>query len=82
MLNYDHAHGRPSRIHARKFLEALRDAGIIRSEDYVRRVVIDAEVNSALRVYVERWGDERYLKLATTLEGVQITEVTPKAEGE
>lgn len=63
---------RPARIHGRKFLQALMDVGVIRPEDYVRRVVIDASMDSAVLVYVERLGDERLLSVTTSLEGVEI----------
>ena len=62
----------PKRILGRKFLQALLDAGIIQHGDYVRRVVIDASVNDALVVHVERWGDERLLGVARTLAGVEV----------
>lgn len=64
----------PKRIHGRAFLEALGAAGIIKVGDYVRRVVIDASVDGTLAMYVERWGDERLLEVATSLDGVEIRE--------
>lgn len=42
-------------------MQALADAGIIRTEDHIRRVIIDASVDSAVIMYVERFGDERLL---------------------
>jgi hypothetical protein len=40
--------------------------------DYVRRVVIDASIDNALTMYVERIGDERLLQVATSLDGIDI----------
>lgn len=77
----------PKRILGRAFLQALADAGIIRigerndsgvivgDSDFVRRVVIDASVDGAVVLYVERYGDERLLSVASTLEGVKIREI-------
>jgi hypothetical protein len=73
---------RPPRIHGRYFLQALVDAGIIQLGDYVRRVVIDAAVDSAVTVYVERYGDARMLDVATTLHGVEIRGVPARAQYE
>jgi hypothetical protein len=66
---------RPKRILGMKFLEALRDAGIISEGDYISRVVIDAGVRDAVKVYVERYGDDRLLQVATSLEGIEISTV-------
>lgn len=54
----------PRRIHGRKFLEALAEAGIIDPGDFIRRVVIDASVDGAVVIYVERFGDDRLLSVA------------------
>ncbi len=61
-----------TRIAGRKFLEALRDAGIIRQGDFVSRVVIDAHIDRVVCFYVERFGDSRLLNVVTTLDGVEI----------
>jgi hypothetical protein len=53
-----------SLIHGREFLEALAEAGVIRNEDHVRRVIIDAAVDTAVVIYVERYGDDRLLSVA------------------
>lgn len=63
------------RIHGRKLLQALMDAGIIRKGEYVRRVVIDAGVNTAVVIYKECYGDTRTLNIAKTLESIEISEV-------
>jgi hypothetical protein len=51
-------------IHGRKFLEALAETGIISVDDHIRRVIIDASVDSAVTMYVERFGDERLLSVS------------------
>lgn len=48
----------PQRIHGRRFLEALKEAGVIRPEDYIQRVVIDVSLFDAVKIYVQRIGDE------------------------
>jgi hypothetical protein len=65
---------RPRRLHPRsqKVFDALKEAGIIRDGDYVRRVVIDINVDCAVVVHVERYGDERLLNLVRTLDGIEI----------
>lgn len=68
-----------SLIHGKKFVQALLDAGVVRSEDHVRRVVIDASYDGAVVMYVERYGDERLLQVVTSLDGVQIRERARKA---
>lgn len=65
---------RPTRMHGRKMLEALTEAGIIRNGDYVRRVIIDIAVDNAVVVHVERYGDTRLLNLVRTLDGIEIRE--------
>jgi hypothetical protein len=65
---------RPQRLHSRsqKVFDALKEAGIIRDGDYVRRVIIDINVSCAVVVHVERYGDERLLDLVRTLDGIEI----------
>lgn len=59
-------------IHSKAFQQALIDAGVIRTEDRVRRVVIDVQVGEAVKLYVERYGDERLLDVVPALTGVSI----------
>ena len=47
----------------------LRLAGIIRPDDHVRRVIIDISVDSAVIVYIERYGDSRLLDLVIPVLG-------------
>jgi hypothetical protein len=65
---------KPHRIHGRseELWNALRDAGVIRDGDYVRRVIIDIDVNAAVVVYIERYGDTRLLDLIPVLGGAEI----------
>jgi hypothetical protein len=60
-------------IHARQFHNALVEAGVIRDGENIRRVVIDAQAQHAVVMYVERWGDDRLLDVVPTLEGIEIT---------
>jgi hypothetical protein len=63
------------RIHTNTFWRALVDAGVFREDETIRRVVIDAQAGEAVVMYIERWGDERLLQVATTLEGIEISSV-------
>lgn len=63
------------RITAKRFLDALYEAGYFRPGDYVRRVVIDAPFGGAVVVHVERFADERVLDVASLLSGVEVREV-------
>jgi hypothetical protein len=62
----------PAVITAEAFARALAGAGVIHDIHRVRRVVVDAEAGSAVRVYVERYGDERLLNVVPTLNGIEI----------
>jgi hypothetical protein len=66
---------RPRLITTEAFWRALVDAGVFREDESVRRIVIDAQAGEPLVMYVERWGDERLLQVATTLEGIEISQV-------
>ena len=63
---------RPTRMHGRKMLAVLTEAGIIRDGDYVYRVVIDITIDKAVIMYVERYGDTRLLDLTHALDGAEI----------
>ena len=65
---------RPQRLHGRsqKMFDALKEAGIVRDGDNVRRVIIDISVECPVVVHVERYGDERLLDLVRTLDGTEI----------
>lgn len=63
----------PRKILSNEFGQALADAGIIDDPGRVRRIVVDAQAGHALVVYVEYFGDERWLNVAQTLEGVEVT---------
>lgn len=63
----------PKPILSDEFYTALRDAGVVRDLDSCTRIVIDAQQREPVRLYVERWGDERLLNVATALNGIEIT---------
>jgi hypothetical protein len=69
----------PRRLHGRsqKIYDALAEAGIIRENDYVRRVIIDIDVSAAVVIHVERYGDERLLDVIRTLDGAEIRTGNP-----
>ncbi len=75
---------RPLRMHGRdpRILDALKQAGIIRENDYVRRVIIDINAADAVVVYIERYGDERLLDVIRTLDGAEIRGVPGPAGDE
>lgn len=45
------------------FISKLKDAGIIRAGEKVRRVIIDADDQGLTILYLERIGDERLLEV-------------------
>ncbi len=59
-------------------MRVLYEAGVLPIT--ARRVVVDAALDSATIVYVELIGDERMLKVATSLKGVEITREEPARE--
>lgn len=63
-----------------ELFDALEKAGF--ADNLTRRVVIDIEVNSVVKVYVEKYADTRMINVITTLDGIQVTslEKEPKAE--
>lgn len=62
----------PRPILSDQFVKALIDAGVVRGDDLIKRLVIDAQVNHAVVIYVERLGDERLLNVALALNGIEI----------
>ena len=52
----------PSPFVGDDFLKWLRDQGLI--TDSVRRVVIDAKVNEAVKMYVEQFGSRRMIEVS------------------
>jgi hypothetical protein len=69
---------RPRLITTKAFWRALVDAGVLREDETIRRIVIDAQAgpgpsdSGAVVMYIERWGDTRLLDVATTLDGIEI----------
>lgn len=62
---------------ATAILAAMEDAGIIRREDRVRRVVIDLPVGEVATIHVERVGDQKLLNVIPSLAGVEIVREEP-----
>jgi hypothetical protein len=56
-----------------EFGQALRDAGIIGND--VARVVIDVPCDNLVKLYVERAGSRKLLRVISTLQGVRIETV-------
>lgn len=74
------ARRKPPIIHSRKFIERFAEAfGVQVNECY--RIVIDAKVDDALRVYVSKFGTEDLLKVELPdATGVTVTVVGGDAE--
>jgi hypothetical protein len=66
-------------ITSEKFGQALADAGVIADASLVRRIVIDAEAGKPLMVYVEYFGDSRWLDVARFVGKVEV--ITSSANG-
>jgi hypothetical protein len=62
----------PRIITSNAFHDALVAAGVIRAEDGYRKIVIVAEAHDAVMIYAERFGDERLLGVAMTLDGIEV----------
>ena len=76
---------KPHRLHGRsqEVWEALLASGIVREGDFVRRVVIDIDVRSAVTVYIERYADNRMLDVVLPVLGGRVDiRGVPKPEGE
>jgi hypothetical protein len=61
-----------NKVTSEAFAQALADAGVITDSSLVRRVVIDAEAGKPLMVYVEYFGDTRWLSVATHTAAVEV----------
>jgi hypothetical protein len=63
----------PKLLRPHAFAKALADAGIVHDVATIRRIVIDAAAGQdVVMLYVERFGDERLLDVALTLDGVEV----------
>lgn len=56
-----------------EFGKVLADAGVIGQD--VSRVVIDVPANGVVKLYVERYGSRKLLRVVSTLEGARIKTV-------
>lgn len=74
---------RPRGITSPALWQAFVEAGIFRRDDHIRQFVIVAREQEPVRMYVEHYGDERMLRVATALSGIEITnvEAPPDDEG-
>jgi len=63
------AKGDPRLLVGHEFGVALIAAGVIRRDERVTRIVIDAAVDEPVRLYVQRIGDERILDALELLQG-------------
>lgn len=62
-----------------RLLEALYSAGVIGDDyKYIRRIVIDLEVGSAARIYIDRLADDEQLVPALTA-GIRIVDTAEEA---
>lgn len=68
-------------ITANAFHDALVAAGVIRDGEHIRRIVIDAQDSRPVVIHVERFGDERLLDVARTLDGVEVRAGQPAGAG-
>lgn len=57
------------RILGHVFAQALADAGVVSDLNTISRIVIDVTANDAVKVHVQRFGDERLIDLAALLAG-------------
>lgn len=58
--------------------EALAAAGIIDNLDTTGRIVIDINARDVVRIYIDRFGDDRLLRVIRTLEGIEILQDSPE----
>lgn len=63
---------RPKLVHTEMFYRALVDAGVLREDETIKRIVIDADAGAAVVMYIERWADTRLLDVSMTLDGIEI----------
>jgi hypothetical protein len=66
---------RPRFIAAEAFARALADVGIIQDPERIARIVIDVQAGCAVVMHVQHLGDERLLKVAQSLEGIEVSSV-------
>jgi hypothetical protein len=69
-------------ILAHEFWQALVKAGVMDPErdGMINRIVIDAREGYAVKMYIERYAEEPLLKIATTLQGISIKNVSTGEE--
>lgn len=67
---------RPKRITSDRFHRELVAAGVVRGDEAIRRIVIVAEAGDSVRMYVERFGDDRLVEVLKHTEGIEVRETT------
>ncbi len=72
----------PRVITANAFHDALVAAGVIRDGEHYLRIIIDARAGNPVIIHAERYGDERLLDVARTLDGAEVRYGQPAHEGE
>jgi hypothetical protein len=63
---------RPNVLMTADFIRAVRAAGLLPADVRTARLVIDAQPQSWVRMYIDQVGDERLLSVVRTLDGIQI----------
>jgi hypothetical protein len=61
------------RILSNALAATLAKAGVIEEPDDYHKIVIVLEAGEPVMIYAERFGDERLLNVALTLDGVEVT---------
>ena len=61
-------------ILGQEFVDKLFELGVINTDDLITRVVIDAPYDGAVKIYVERFGDERLIDLVPAMAGLTVIE--------
>jgi hypothetical protein len=82
----DQRPGRPASrrlppVTADALFEAMRDAGILRTEDKIRRIIIDIAAGKIVVMHIERYADRRLLEVVSLLGGAEIRTAEP-SQGE
>lgn len=80
-VSYSDLPPRPKALSTKVFFRALFDAGVLREDEAIKRIVIDADAGNVVMLYIERFGDDRLLNVMTTLEGVVIHQANPVVTG-
>jgi hypothetical protein len=72
---------RPTPITSRQFVAWMIECGVLQPDDWAYRVVIDANPEDVVRIYVERAGDERLIRV-TPPKGLELAVEPAVRKGE